>query len=256
MKDLATIAEIMDEAACSGTAIAQLSQSGQALTLEEAYAVQRLSVARRLARGETLAGIKMGFTSRAKMAQMGIDEMIWGHLTSAMLLEDGAGLNLGAYVHPRVEPEIAFLLKRSLCGRVTLAQALAAVEAVAPAIEIIDSRYRDFKFNLADVVADNSSSASFVLGPWHRPDGDLTNRGMILAFDNRTVETGSSAAILGNPVRALAAASRLVAQHGMVLRRGWIVLAGGATAAATLQPGIAVANIVEGLDRASFHVAR
>ena len=95
----------------------------------------------------------MGLTSRAKMQQMGVSEVIWGRLTDAMRLEEGGEMSHARYTHPRVEPEIAYIMRKPLSGNVSLAEALDAVEAVAPAMEIIDSRYRNFKFALADVIA-------------------------------------------------------------------------------------------------------
>lgn len=254
MTDLVQIAEIVDEAARTATAIPQLSLSGHDLTLDQAYDAQALSVGRRIDRGQTMVGVKMGFTSRAKMQQMGLDEMIWGRLTDAMRVEDGGAIDLADYVHPRAEPEVAFLLKKPLAGTLTVLEAWDAVEAVAPAIEIIDSRYKDFKFNLPDVVADNTSSSSFVIGPWSRPDTDIANLGMLLEFDGQPIQIGSSAAILGHPARALAAASRLVAEAGPSLEPGWVVMAGGATAAQTLTPGVHVRNVVETLGSVAFSV--
>ena len=160
VNELQKIAEIVDTAAKDGNAIAQLSETYE-LTLEEAYEVQALSMGRRYGRGEMQVGVKMGFTSRAKMVQMGLDDLIWGRLTDKMLVEDGGEIDIADYVHPRVEPELAFLLKRPLYGNMTPFEAMEAVEAIAPAMEIIDSRYENFKFNLPDVVADNSSSSSF-----------------------------------------------------------------------------------------------
>ncbi len=254
MADIDALAATVDDAARTATAIAQLSD-GADFTLAEAYEIQRASIARRLARGERRVGVKMGFTSRAKMVQMGIHDLIWGRLTDAMMIEEGGMLDLARYVHPRVEPEIAFLLNKPLEGPVSPAEALAAVEAVAPAVEIIDSRYRDFKFSLADVVADNSSSSAFALGPWQPVTGDIANLGMVLEFDGRPVQIGSSAAILGHPARALAAAARVSAAAGEPLAAGWIVMAGGATAAEALRPGVHVRNTVEGLGAAAFSVS-
>ncbi|MBL8257342.1 MAG: fumarylacetoacetate hydrolase family protein [Pseudoxanthomonas mexicana] len=249
--DLASLAERLDGAAHDATATPQLEE---ALTLEQAYAIQRLSIRRRLQRGERQIGIKMGFTSRAKMVQMGVSDMIWGRLTSGMLVEDGGSIRLRDYVHPRVEPEVAFLISRPLAGRVTAPQALAAVEAVAPALEIIDSRYRDFRFSLTDVVADNSSSSGFVVGPWRAAATDLDNLGLVMAFDGRPQAFGSTAAILGHPLRSLVAAARVVAEAGETLQPGDIVLAGGATAASALLAGTHVSLEVESLGRCGFHV--
>ena len=253
MTDIAALAKIVDDAAHAGTAIKQLSERAK-ISVADGYAIQAAAFGRRLARGERQVGVKMGFTSRAKMVQMGIDDMIWGRLSDAMLIEDGGVLDFPRYVHPRVEPEIAFLLARPLDGPVSAAEAMSAIEAVAPAMEIIDSRYRKFKFSLADVVADNSSSSGFVLGAWQKCP-DLSNLGMILEFNGRPVQIGSSAAILGHPARALAAASRLSGDAGERLEAGWIVMAGGATAAEALFPGVHVRNSVEGLGTVSFRVS-
>jgi len=237
MSGLAELARIVDEAARTVTAIPQLTETLPDLTVEDGYAVQAISIARRRARGERRVGVKMGLTSRAKMQQVGVNEVVWGRLTDAMRVEEGGELSRGRYVHPRAEPEIAFVLRRPLEGRVTAAEALTAVEAVAPAIEIIDSRYRDFRFALPDVVADNSSSSGFLLGNWFKPDTDVANLGLVVEVDGVTVQIGSSAAILGHPLRALVAAARLVAAAGERLEAGDIVLAGAATAAHPLSPG-------------------
>jgi 2-oxo-3-hexenedioate decarboxylase len=252
MLEVMDIAARLDDAARRATATPQLAEP---LSLEDAYRVQAASLGRRYQRGENRVGIKMGFTSRAKMAQMCIDEMIWGRLTDQMLIEDGGTIDFAAYVHPRVEPEIAFLLKAPLGGVVTAPAALAAVAAVAPALEIIDSRYKDFKFSLTDVVADNSSSSSFVVGPWHDPANDISNLGMIMEINGVPRQIGSSAAILGHPIRSLVAAARLAEAAGEPLKAGDIVMAGGATAAEPLAPGQHVRLVVQKLGRVEFRVA-
>jgi 2-oxo-3-hexenedioate decarboxylase len=249
--DVHSLAETVDTAAKQARAIEQLS-ARHALTLEDAYAVQAASIGRRIARGERRVGVKMGFTSRAKMVQMGIADVIWGRLTDGMRVEEGGAIQMRSYLHPRVEPEIAFLLGRDLVGAVSPAEALLAVAGVAPALEIIDSRYAAFKFALADVVADNASSSGFVLGPWSAPAADVGNLGMILEVDMRAVEIGSSAAILGHPLRSLVAAARMTALAGEPLRAGDIVMAGGATAATPLRPGVHVRVVVERLGQAEF----
>ena len=168
---------------------------------------------------------------------MGVSDMIWGRLTDGMIVEDGAPIRLKDYVHPRVEPEVAFLLKAGLAGNVTPLQALSAVEAIAPAMEIIDSRYENFKFSLTDVVADNASSSGFVTGQWHKPDFDFSNLGLVMTFNGKPVQIGSTAAILGHPLRSLVAAARFAQAAGEPLQAGWIVMAGGATAAEALSAG-------------------
>ena len=242
----------LDDAALAARAIAQFD-ADERMTLDEAYAVQHALIARRIGRGAHRIGLKMGFTSRAKMVQMGLSDLIWGRLTSDMLVEDG-GVDEIHHVHARVEPEICFLLKKPLSGPVTPLQALSAVEAIAPALEIIDSRYLDFKFSLPDVVADNASSSGLVVGSWHRPDIDFSNLGLLMSFDGRAVEVGSTGAILGHPLRSLAAASRLAAEAGETLEAGSLVMAGGATAAVALRPGISVRCEMQHLGCVSFSV--
>ena len=247
-------AQLLDDAARNARAVPQLTHGDPDLSVADAYRVQALSIQRRLDRGERRIGMKMGLTSRAKMLQVGVDQMTWGRLTDAMLIEEGESLSRKRFVHPRVEPEVAFLMKHELKGHVTAAQAIAAVEAVAPAMEIIDSRYENFKFSLADVIADNSSSSALVVGAWHDPYQDLSNLGVILSIDGINTEIGSTAAILGHPLRSLVAAARMVAEAGEALNPGDIVMAGGITAAPNLQPGMTVRNEVQNLGSVMFRV--
>src|SRR5690606_16572612 len=118
MKSIAEYAELLDEAARLGNEVPQFDTENK-LSLEDAYSIQKASIDRRLSRGQRRVGVKMGFTSRAKMIQMGLSDVIWGRLTDAMQVEEGGGIELKGYVHPRAEPELAFLLKRPLAGDVT-----------------------------------------------------------------------------------------------------------------------------------------
>jgi 2-oxo-3-hexenedioate decarboxylase len=254
MSKLSDFARILDDAARTATAVAQLTGTNPDLTVEDAYAIQALSLGLRYERGERRVGVKMGLTSRAKMQQVGVSEVVWGRLTDAMRLVEGGDLIRSRYIHPRAEPEIAYIIGKPLAGEVSAVEALAAVEAVAPAVEIIDSRYLDFKFTLPDVVADNSSSSGFLLGAWAKPDADVSNTGIVVEVDGRAVQIGSSAAILGNPVRSLVAAARAVAKAGERLEPGDIVLAGGATAAHPLTPGEHVRTWFQDLGSVSFTV--
>lgn len=254
MDRLARYAETLDTAAREANATPQITPVDTEFSVTEAYQVQKLSVDRRLSRGERRIGVKMGLTSRAKMLQVGVDEVAWGRLTDAMLVEEGSALSRARYVHPRVEPEVAFLMKAPLVGKVTAAAALAAVEAIAPAMEIIDSRYENFKFALEDVIADNTSSSGLVIGSWHDPRSDFSNLGVILEIDGEVVQVGSTAAILGHPIRSLVAAARLVAEAGEQINAGDIVMAGGITAAPNLAPGQTVRTTVQNLGAIMFQV--
>ncbi|RZF63505.1 4-oxalocrotonate decarboxylase [Sphingomonas populi] len=252
MNQVDLLAERLDTAQLNATAVPQLSEPFE---LARAYEIQKASIARRYERGERRIGIKMGFTSRAKMVQMGINEMIWGRLTDEMLVDDGGTIDFSRFVHPRVEPEIAFLLKAPLPGKVTAVAALAAVDGIAPALEIIDSRYENFKFSLTDVVADNSSSSAFVVGSWSSPSIDFSNLGMILDINGVAKQIGSTAAIMGHPIRSLVAAARLAEAAGEPLQAGDIVMAGGATAAEALAPGQHVRLEAQAIGRVEFAVA-
>lgn len=247
------LAERLDNAMLNRTATPQITLE-HTISLADAYSIQSLLVHRRQQRGERRIGMKMGLTSRAKMIQVGVNEMSWGRLTDGMLLEEGGELSKSAFIHPRLEPELAFLIGKPLSGRVTAAQAMAAVDGVAPAMELIDSRYKDFKFTLNDVVADNSSSTGLVVGSWCKPDQDLSNLGVVLEVNGMVVDTGSTAAILGHPVRSLVAAARLAAEAGETLHPGDIVMSGGITAAHTLSAGETVRATLQNLGFVSISV--
>ena len=251
---LAEVASRLDAAILAARATHQMPDAEQ-FDAATGYAVQEMGIELRRRRGERVIGVKMGLTSRAKMAQVGVDEVTWGRLTDTMRREEGGELVRGDFIHPRAEPEIAFILKRRLQGEVSLAEAALAIEAVAPAVEIIDSRYENFRFSLGDVVADNSSSAAFFLGALARPDTDIANLGIVLSIDGRPREIGSSAAILGHPLRALVAAARMTARSGLALEPGDIVLAGAATAAVPLAVGMQVEAEMQNLGRLAFSVA-
>ncbi|MFF5219160.1 2-keto-4-pentenoate hydratase [Micromonospora sp. NPDC000442] len=249
--DIAGIAETLGTAADTATATAQLAAE-TGLDVDAAYAVQTALVQRRLARGERLVGLKMGLTSKAKMAQVGVDEVIWGRLTDVMRVPDGGTVDVAEFIHPRVEPEVAFLLDRLPEAGEPVGDFTDAVRAVAPAIELIDSRYANFTFALPDVIADNTSAGAFVIGPWSPvPDG-LENLGVLLEIDGRVAQVGSTAAILGDPRRALDEGIRLAGRHGVRLREGWVFLAGAATAAVPLRAGAHVRAVVEKLGTASL----
>src|SRR5690606_7916486 len=151
------IANILDQAAKNAQAVPQMAASNQ-MTLEEAYEIQRMSIQMRVERGEKITGYKLGFTSKAKMKQMGVHDLIWGILTDEMQLQQGETVNLNRWIHPRVEPEIAFRVSKDINRSLKLDELPEYLDAMAPALEIIDSRYVNFKFSLEDVVADNCSS--------------------------------------------------------------------------------------------------
>lgn len=250
---LPRMADILAQAARTGEAVEQF---GGSLTLPRAYEVQRLLLDRRRAEGASYIGPKLGFTSRAKMAQMGVDEIIMGWLVDDMQIENGGQLSLDALVHPRIEPEIAFRLGRAVDVEGPSEDIVRAVDAVAPALEVIDSRYLDFTFSLADVVADNTSACRFVIGDWSDvTSGDaLDDLAVTLSIDGNTVETGSTSAILGNPWAALLEIVPLARRYGFELPSGSVILAGAATAAVPLMASTAITATVDTLGTVSLEV--
>ena len=247
------IAEVLDSAALNARAVSQISES-RYLNLEEAYAVQSISLMRRYQRGEQRVGLKLGFTSKAKMKQMGIHDMIWGRLTDAMHYSDGADLRKSDYIHPRAEPEIAFRVAKKIDREVTLESAWEYIKSVAVAIEIIDSRYQNFKFSLEDVVADNCSSAGFVHGDWLPGNTEIRDLEMTLSAGGSPVHIGNSNAILGNPLESFTAAARLARENGEVLSEDDIILAGAATPAIYIEAGQTIEASAAGLGKVSLRI--
>jgi 2-oxo-3-hexenedioate decarboxylase len=247
------LAITLDNAAKTAKAVTQIS-TFQTVTLTDAYTIQAISIAQRYERGEKLVGLKLGFTSKAKMEQMGVHDMIWGRLTDKMKYQNGDDLPKSKFIHPRAEPEIAFLIKADITEELTLETAPNFIESVAGAIEIIDSRYENFKFSLEDVIADNCSSAGFVIGSWLSPNTNLSDLKIDLKVDGKIVATGSSDAILGNPWESVVAAARLSLQYNEPLKKGMILLAGAATSAVFVQIGQTVEAEIEGLGNVKLQV--
>ncbi|GAB2985330.1 fumarylacetoacetate hydrolase family protein [Amycolatopsis acidiphila] len=210
------------------------------LDLDTAYRVQDEILCRKVASGEQIVGVKLGLTSRAKQQRMGIDSPLTAWLTDRMALPAGAPLVTGELIHPRVEPEIVFVLGERLSGPgVTAARAMEAVSHVYAGLEVIDSRYTDFRFTLPDVVADNASSARFTVGGVIRkPDElDLALEACLLEVNGEVVDSATGAAVQGHPAEALALAANTLAKRRVVLEPGWIVLTGGLTDAVFAHPG-------------------
>ncbi|MFJ7255846.1 2-keto-4-pentenoate hydratase [Streptomyces sp. NPDC098085] len=229
------LAQRLDTAQTSRKDTPSLADSHE-FDIDDAYAVQAALLALRVARGERIVGVKLGFTSKAKMAQMGVSDVIVGRLTDAMRTADGDEVDLSRFIHPKAEPEVAYQLCRDVDLDDPLTGIESCVDAVAPAIEIIDSRYRDFRFTYTDVVADNTSAAGYAIGPW-RPLESVANRAVRLRTATADV-VGSTAAILGDPVRALHALLDMCRRRRIPLKAGQVVLAGAATAAVPLVPGV------------------
>lgn len=233
------LARKLADAAAERRPIPMLSAGEGGLDVAAAYRVQAAGIDLRLAAGDRSLGFKLGLVSRAKQEAMGVAEPLWGRLTAAMLHAEEQPLDLGALIHPRVEPELGFLLARDLDERTaSVAGVLAATESVFPALEVLDSRYEGFRFTLPDVIADNASSARFVVGGRALPPSafDMQLEGVVLRRDGEVVETAAGAAVAGHPAAAVA----WLAGVAGGIPAGSIVLSGGLTAPVGLTPGTVV----------------
>ena len=237
------LARYLDQALCDAREVDRLTTTQPDLSLPDSYRVQDAGIRFRLTRGERQIGLKMGLTSEAKRKQMNLSSPIYGVLTDRMQVEEGSTFSLQGKIHPKIEPEVAFLVAKDLRGRPNAQEALAACSGICAAMEILDSRYTGFKyFSLPDVVADNSSSAYFVLGRnWVSPrDCDGSDLEMVMEVNGKPVQSALSSAISGNPIHSLVLLCGLLEERGLYLPAGSIVLAGAATEAVKLEPGMEV----------------
>lgn len=207
---------------------------------DDAYAIQDEIKRRKVARGARIVGLKAGLTSHAKMTQMGVDTPVFGFLADYFALPEGGEVKTSELIHPKVEPEIAFVTKAPLKGPgCHIGSVLAATDFVMPAIEVIDSRYRDFKFDLKSVVADNCSSSRFVVGGRMCPAADLDLRtlGVVMEKNGQVVSLGAGAAVLGHPAAAIAMLANLLGERGEEIPVGTLILSGGVTEAVAVAAG-------------------
>ena len=223
--------------------IAPLTETFPAIDVVDAYEIQLRQIRARVARGARIAGHKVGLSSRAMQVMMGVAEPDYGHLLDAMFVGEGDAIPASSLCYPRVEIEVAFVLGDTLRGpSCTIADVLAATAFVAPAIEIIDSRIRDWKIKLADTISDNASSARVVIGGVRTSlDGlDLRTLGGVLRKNGEIIETGAAGAVLGNPALAVAWLANKVHHFGVTLEAGHVILPGACTRAIGVVAGDAI----------------
>lgn len=240
-----------------GGPVAPLRDGLEPLDAEGAYLVQEANTAFWRAQGRRIIGRKIGLTARLVQAQFGVDQPDYGVLFDDMQIADGGVVPKTRLIQPKAEAEIALVLGRGLPDPTTdeAAVAAAAAHAVA-AIEIVDSRIADWRITFADTVADNGSSALFVLGKQPLPlDGlDLYSCGMVLEVNGAVASVGAGAACLGHPLKAAAWLARTLAMRGTPLAAGDIVLTGALGPMVPLSPGDQVSAVIGGLGSVSFSV--
>jgi 2-keto-4-pentenoate hydratase len=243
-------AEALARASETTQPLAPPSESDGGLSLADAYAIQQLGVERRLASGARLVGRKVGLTSPAVQAQLGVQEPDYGALLDDMEVPDGGSVERAKLLAPRVEAEVAFVLAEPLEGPgVDVAAVERATDYVLAAIEIVDSRIADWRITLADTVADNASSALFVLGTQARRLDELDVAGLdaVLLRDGEEVERGNTALVLGDPRAAVAWLANTLSRLGSSLRAGDVVLSGACTRMVDAVAGARYTARIEGL---------
>jgi 2-keto-4-pentenoate hydratase len=220
--------------------IPPLADSYPGIGVTDSYTIQLLNIADRLAGGATILGHKVGLSSKAMQDMMGVDEPDYGHLLSDMACFSDVPVDATRFLLPRIEPEVAFILGGDLPGEdCTEDDVLGATEWVTASLELIDSRIADWKIGLADTIADNASSAGFVLGTARisPTDVDLADIPVTLWRNDDEVAVGRSDAVLGNPVTSVAWLARKVASFGVRLKAGHVILPGSCTRAIDARSG-------------------
>ena len=221
------------------------------LTIEVAYDIQEALIERKITEEQTkLSGWKLGLTSKAKQQMMGVHEPSYGVLLENMLLAPDKPISMAPFIHAKIEPEIAFVLKKDLEGPVvTVADVLDATDYVTAAMEIIDSRYLNFNFTLPDVIADNSSSSRYIVSPQRHAVSDINLElmGCVFKKDGDVLATTTAASVMGNPARAVAWMANKLLARGQKVRAGEIILSGALTGAETIVDGSTYSVTFDGL---------
>ena len=234
--------------------IEQVTARYPEINVSAAYAIQQVNLRRRLHSGAKLVGRKIGLTSAPMQKLLGVDEPDYGYILDDMVITSNTAAR-DEFCKPRAEPEVAFLLDSSLRGPgITTADVYAATRAVAAALEIVDSRIADWKLTLADTVADNASSGAVVLGDWipYSPALDLPQTVATLTLNGVDVDTGTGAAVMGDPAAAVAWLANALADYGAELTAGQFVMSGSYTTAAFVGAGDVVHTTISGLGSVSL----
>jgi 2-keto-4-pentenoate hydratase len=255
----AAAAALLLEAYRTGKPVAPLTSTYDDLDLEDAYAIQVAQIDELLASGRTILGHKVGLTSAAMQRLLGVSEPDFGHLLDDFFYLEHAPIPLERFVQPRIEPEVAFVLKRPLSGPgVTVHEAIAAVDFVLPALEIVDSRIEDWRIGLFDTIADNASSGAVVLGSTPTPlsEVDLRLAGGVMTRNGEVVGTGAGGAVLGSPITSLVWLANTLGARGVTLEAGHVVLPGSICAMSPVAAGDTFTATFAGLGSVTARFAR
>ncbi|TFY97428.1 2-keto-4-pentenoate hydratase [Ramlibacter rhizophilus] len=249
-QQLQEAARALREAAKTGQWIPPLRETYPGLDNAGAYAIQKINTEQRVAEGRRIVGRKIGLTARAVQAQLGVDQPDFGSLFDDMGFGDGEPVPLSMLQQPKIEAEIAFVLGRDIeAAEPTGVDVLRAIDYALPAMEIVGSRIAGWNIKFVDTVADNASSAAYVLGssPRKLSQFDVRLCGMAMLQRGEPVSTGAGAACLGNPLNAVLWLARTMARLGSPLKAGDLVLSGALGPMAPVKPGDIFETRINGL---------
>ncbi len=239
-QEVMQLAEYCENAELNACEITKVTDQYPDMDYEDAFDIQWQIRKQKVARGNKIVGMKMGLTSWAKMAQMGVEQPCYGFLADYFSIPDGGDIKIDELIHPKIEAELAFVTNKELRGPgIHIGDVLAATEMVMPAVEVIDSRYKDFKFDLISVIADNSSSSRFIAGGVAKPVSELKLKtlGVVMRINGEVVQTGAGAAVLGHPAASVAMLANMLAERDESLPAGSFVMIGAITAAVAVSRG-------------------
>jgi len=239
-QQIAEAAELLASALRNVKPVDPLTSTYADICVHDAYRIQLLNVEHRLTSGRKIVGKKIGLTSPAMQQMFNVLEPDYGHLFDDMLVYQGDCVRADRLLQPRIEGEIAFILERDLMGPgITPSEVLRGTAGVTAALEVVDSRIRDWNIKIQDTVADNASSGAFVLGSRMVPATsiDLRQVGFVMTKNGRLAGTGAGAAVLGSPAQAVAWLANKMGEYGIALKAGEIILSGAAAAAVPIKAG-------------------
>lgn len=249
------LAEKLNAAEVSRVPIEPLSKLHPDLTEEEAYAIQWINVARCMREGHRVVGYKAGLTSREAQRQFNVFKPDFGHLFDFMTVLEDTAIDLSELIQPKIEGEVAFVLGKDLKGPgLTLVDVVSAIDYATTAIEIVDSRIRDWKISAVDTIADNGSSSRVVLaGTKHKLDGlNLPHLGMALSKNGEVMVTGAGAAVMGNPLSAVVFLANELAKQDCIMNAGQVILSGSLSSMLSIRPGDSFTCEIAELGKASI----
>ncbi|CNG75304.1 2-oxo-hepta-3-ene-1%2C7-dioic acid hydratase [Yersinia enterocolitica] len=245
-------ADLLEDAIKTGTPSVPLRQVWPTISIEDAYLIQAFNTQRHIKAGASRVGAKIGLTSEVVQMQMGVDQPDFGVLLNTMKYTESESIPSCVFIQPKVEGEIAFVLGRALTGRETdLSEIIDAIDFALAAVEIVDSRIKDWDISISDTIADNASAGAFVTGSTSVRLSciDLLNCKMTMTINGAIVSEGKGRNCLGNPLVAVQWLARTMAELGCPLQAGEVVLAGALGPMAEVSPGDVVDVIIEGAGR-------